>query len=132
MPDCPRIFKKDSVVTFYVLNDNFFSSQVACPYVLINTDTFSLFFFFSKILAYFSSLFFVFFNFFLLQQDSDFFLRFLYIQKFICFLLEYFLPDSLLDSSSLYSFLLDSSSLDSFSGRSSSSESEEISYSSVV
>ena len=94
MPDCPRIFKKDSVVTFYVLNDNFFSSQVACPYVLINTDTFSLFFFFSKILAYFSSLFLSFLIFFFSSKILIFFFvfyayknLFVFYQNIFCLIL---------------------------------------------
>ena len=41
-PDCPRIFKKTRFV-FYVLNNNFFYSQVASFYVLDNADTFYLF-----------------------------------------------------------------------------------------
>ena len=43
----------DSIVTFYILNNNFFYTKVAFAYIADNTDAF-FFFFFGKILISFT------------------------------------------------------------------------------
>ena len=74
--DCPRIFKKDLIVTFYVLNNNFLYSQVVFFHVLDNIVAFFsfsswslflpfIFFFFRKSLISFTRLFTEFFFVFL-------------------------------------------------------------------